>query len=232
MATPFRDLVLDDWQIVDDPELIVLRHRDTFTGSPPDTPSAVFAFRDELTAREIDASNGVYTSKDQVWFLPCSQLTTAAEFPVPGDYFTDPDPAYTGSPAAPRLVVIDVGRNPERQYWRVVARDLALHYQLSELVSHLRPANTADAAGGREALPFTTAAANVRARIQERDRRAETVHGRKAVRIGYAIWVETTLRVQAQDVIRDASGNDYTVLNAIDPDRIDALQEIQCERIV
>lgn len=231
----FRDLIKNDYTIVDDPEVLVYSSVNSTVGFPVPTDVVIQkAYRDELSGAEANPSAGVYTRHDQVWFLPVAVCETANLRPKIGDYFPDPDPTYGPTPPgpAPRLTVLEVGRNPERQYWRLIVRDLALHYQLRDVVTHLRPANKPDGSGGRAVLPFATVTAAVAARIQERDRRPEPVHGRRVVRISYSVWVGVRLDARAQDVIRDINNLDYTVIAALDPDRIDALQEIQCERIV
>jgi len=218
-----RDMILNDYLIEDDPEIglltIVSRLGDTF---------AIIqrVGRDELTARELAPSRGAYTASDVAFFIPVALVPTIT--PKPADRLTV---------ASVERTILEVAQDPSRVYWRVITRDVKVHFDLQDTGYLLRPANKADGHAGRKP-ELAAVVSDIPCKVQERERTPETVHGRRAVRISYSAYVGYRLYPQAQDVFRTTIytdlgpiNTDFTIVGSVDPDRIDQIQELQLERI-
>ena len=85
MAADFAAAIAQDYKCIDGHETITHTNK---TASATNTDSVAYAVRYDITRREVQASEGAYTSKDAIWELPA---TLCAYEPKEGDTITGAD---------------------------------------------------------------------------------------------------------------------------------------------
>jgi hypothetical protein len=179
------------------------------------------------TYRELSASNGAYTGQDLVWLVPAALI---ALVPKPGDRVLDAS-LHTWT-------VLEVALNALQSTWRLMTRNLALAYQLYDVIDVQRPAVTYDAAGGvlrnfpDDATPGGTVPyPKVTAKVQLVTQEIALNLGIAGMKGTYAVIVAQDVSVQKFDRVKWITGGTTTYLDVLgqhDPQRIDQLPVLDC----
>lgn len=173
------------------------------------------------TTKEIIKSGGGILSNDLVWLLP-EAVRPSAAVPKPGYYLHD-----TAGVDWTVLEVMPLGRFG--QTWRLVTRNLAAHFALTQLATVSRADATADASGKRMSA-YTAVYTAVRCRLQEQIGSAELVHdGRVAVR-RFDLITTTRILLAVEDKVV-VGGLTFTVTGWTNPDKIGEPMTVQLELV-
>lgn len=211
---------LDDYRSWDNTEPVTL----TDVAAAGDTDYDLkTAKRRALSFRELAASGGAYTAKDLVWLLPAKIVEAArAPEPEPADRITD----KTGD----IWTILEGTLNTWKSYYRCVTRNLILAADLRTTLSVKRSTGTAtDDAGGR-VYSFSEVYNAIPCRFQEVGAEISDERGQRATLKRYSVWVDRRLYLTIEDQILDADGNIYELTGWHDADRIDQLQQLDCQR--
>jgi hypothetical protein len=176
------------------------------------------ALRRTLSWREAAASDGKYLAGDTVWHLPVTLLPAR---PSPGDRVIDVVGRY--------WTVLEVMQETLASRWRVIARELSIARQLSNVVE-IQKATVLKGRGGAAERTWELFRAGVRARIQPRTT-IESVHdgiesenSRFTIYLAEQIPLDSTHRIVADD------GTVYQVLGCESANRIDRLFVVNAVR--
>jgi hypothetical protein len=201
-------------QVTDQLEAVTVRPRD----SSADT-AVGHALRRGVTTGEADASDGRYTAGDVAWHLPAAELPDP---PQPGDAVIDAD--------ARRWTVLVVLASTLAGRWRCVARDLALAHGLDDYVDVEQAAYSKGDGGAEQAVwhPWRT---GLRASIQPVRAAAEDQRQRQVTRTAYTVFLDEDLTLDHRHRVKGPDGTIYRVIGLRKAERIDALTEIDVERV-
>jgi hypothetical protein len=177
------------------------------------------ALRADLTFRELAASGGVYTTQDRKWLVPQSLLTPT---PKPADLLIDGDDV--------QWTVLAVGRDNLQKVWELTCRDLVLAAALYDLVTVERVTYAQDDAGGRTYGEWTAVYTDIPARIQEGASETVDERGKRITRQSYVVYLAQRVTVTIEDRLKGPDGLIYEIRGSSNPDRIDELMQLQCER--
>lgn len=178
------------------------------------------AKRSRLGWRELAPSAGVYTGQDVSWRVPAVLIPGVT--PKVGDRIKDA--------ANVEWTALEVESLKWRTVWRLVCRSFVLAFGLGDTIALHRDTPTAGAAGGRVSS-YAAVVTGVPARIQETSADAGTRLGKRQSVKRYTVYVGQRLTVEATDRLIDQHGTVYSILSSQSPDRIDQLQELECERV-
>jgi hypothetical protein len=228
----FRSAILNDYQCWTDRETILLIVP-LNAGADSDRFTVDDCKRRAPTWKELRASNGAYAPTDLVFLVPAVKWDAAnyANYAKPHPGFkVEIQDAEDDDPRT--LNVMEVSYNTLRTWFRLVTRDLALHYDLRQSGTLYRPANTAGAAGTR--IPGRAILAdNLNCRVQELESAVETANedlGGTVTRRRFVAYLEARLDVRAGDVLT-VDAVDYEVTGSADFDQLDALGRVPCQRV-
>jgi hypothetical protein len=189
--------------------------------------------RRQVAAREAAASGGVYTTDDVRFHVPRELLLDAAGdrlAPKPGDAVLEGDDFSAGTYR--RWTVLGVEKATLDTRWGLVCRELKVAFDLRDVVEIWSPANAQDAAAGRLAEPYAARLTGLAARIQEVAADVVDERGKRGMRRRYEVYLERRVTVGNEEQLRDArTGAVYEVRGSREPDRIDRLMVIDCERV-
>jgi hypothetical protein len=204
-----------------------------------------------INFKELAASGGAYIGQDRVWLLPAALVSAAGMaselyvelVPKAGDWLKlvsrdgleKTETAETGRQGSDksrmaRWTVLEAGLNTLKSTWRLVTRNLAIVYELQDVLTVKRPTFTTDAAGGRTYTGYTTVYQYIACRFQETQADVADERGQRLTVKRYTVPVEQRLILTIEDQLFDRDGNVYEVKGWHDADRIDQLQQIECER--
>jgi hypothetical protein len=116
------------------------------------------------------------------------------------------------------------------EYYELEALNLILAYQLVQSGNLKRPTNAVDATSKLTFATYTPIAANIPCRLQPMTGDAVDIGKRRTMPQRFTAYLGIQVVPQAKDVFTVA-GQDYTVLNFRNPERIDEVQTLQCELI-
>ena len=183
------------------------------------TSSTNGALRRAVTTREAQTSQGEYTLSDVVWHLPADDIV---EPPRPADIIVDGD--------GTRWTVLDVSRTTADSRWRCVCRNLVVAHGLDQFVDIERAVYTKDIRGARQAswhLSWTGLAAKIQPVAAQ-----NTDGNQQDVTLGeYRVFLAESIELDHTHRIKGPDGRRYVVKGYNKPDRIDALLEIDAQRV-
>lgn len=177
------------------------------------------ALRRAVRTREAERSEGRYTAHDVVWHLPAAEVS---EPPRPGDVIVDAD--------AEHWTVLEVAQVTLQSRWRCVARNLAVFHGLDDHID-LERAEFAKGEGGAEEPAWHVWKAGLRARIQPAAADLRTDHDRPILAARYKVFLADEVPIDRTLRIRGPDGAIYTVTGFRKADAIDALLEIDVQRV-
>lgn len=212
----------DDWQVWDGLETVTYASTRTATGAGGNAYAIVTAaaLRADTQQSETEPSGGRYAKGRLVWDLPASYLPGIEC--KPGDTLTDArNDTWT---------VLESRWQVQGTIYRLETINLAVAYDLRELVSITRPTNTQDAAGGRVPT-FAAVYSGVQARIQETTADVTDGMGRRQARRTYQVFIGSRPTLLIEDRLVDSAGVVYEITGWHAPDRIDQLMTLDCERL-
>lgn len=171
--------------------------------------------------KELAPSGGVYTTQDLVWLIPKTLADAAGVTPKPGDVVTASGVNWT---------ILECPLNTLRSTYRCMTRDMVLAHDLRDTLNVKRPRATVttDGAGSRT-YSYDTVYTGIAARFQEVSADATDERGKRLTARRFQVWVETRLYLTVEDQITDQAGNVYELKGWRDADRIDQLQQLECE---
>ncbi len=205
----------DDWMIWDNKEPV-----DLTTTDSEEYPLSDVLFR-ALTLKEQQASGGAYTASDRKVLVPKSLLSDYDATLKPKDVITRADgSAWT---------ILEVGLNTFETWWSATVRNLAIAFDLRDLLTVKRPTNTKDNALGRVAT-FANVYANIPCKIQDDTAEDAERFGKAVTLRRYKIWVDRQLTLTAEDQLVDQGGNLYSFVDFRNTDQIGELPMITAER--
>ena len=177
------------------------------------------ALRRPVTTREAENSQGEYTLSDVVWHLPAADIT---EPPRPADIIVDADGI--------RWTILAVARTAADSRWRCVCRNLAIVHGLDQFVDIEQAVYTKDIRGARQAV-WRIWQSGLAAKIQPLAARNTDGH-QQDVTIGeYRVFLAESIELDHTHRIKGPDGRLYQINGYKKPDRIDALLEIEAQRI-
>lgn len=178
-----------------------------------------------LGTRQVSESNGVYLSGDLTATLP-NPLPGGLGRPKPRDILTWDGTAYT---------VVEVpGRSdwfPGAPFWRVVARNPVISYDLRETLTVKRPASAPGAGGLRAVGSYATAATgDGRLQITGVDAEPDTA-GKLATRTRADVFLAGAVLVSAGDVVEQANATRWEVVGEATYDSLGLLTTLRVTRL-
>ena len=207
---PSGDLV----DVVDGLQAVTIRRPGSSTSTTID-----HALLRHVRTRQGEPAGGHYTATDAVWHLPAAEIT---EPPRPGDLIVDAG----GS----RWTVLDVRQTALQGRWRCVCRDLAVAHGLDQYID-VQEATYAKSAGGADQATWQTWKTGLSAKIQPVEVRAENEHERRRTAARFRVFVDADVELDSGHRIRGSDGTIYRIISVRKPERIDALLEIDVERV-
>ncbi len=183
------------------------------------TPTLITgALRRQVTTREAEATDGVYTRSDVHWHLPTSELPTAPQL---GATITDSENTI--------WTVLAVSPTNLDANWRCQSRNLALTENLQQRIT-IQHANWTQDAAGTPIPIWTTKYVDIPVRIQPQQQQIEVTNGRRTARVTHKIYLAGQLLVDDNDrILHDNTV--YNILGYQQPDRIDQLFVIDAEQV-
>lgn len=209
-----------DFAVWDDPEFV--QYTSAATNPPGDQQLGSIGpvYRLNLNIKEMASSGGVYVSLDRKWVVP--NLLVKPRRLKPHDYLLDEDGV--------RWTVLSADLPPRDPNWNLVCRNLVLVHELNDTVTILTSRNTQDPAGTRIAN-LTPTYVNVAARIQEQHGEQTDERGQRVTGRYYTVYLDRRVVVSQEDTVADqATGTIYEIKGYANPDRIDVLMELHCEK--
>lgn len=167
-----------------------------------------------ISVQEAAASNGEYTISDVRYLLPVADLDF---IPRPGGTLTDS--------SGVTYVILSARRDVIASRWNLICRDLAITEDETTLIT-IQQASYSKDAGGAQVETWSDWQTDVRAKIQRISGSAETEHNKRDTRTTFVAYLETQHLVGRNHRVIDSDENVYRVLGYHQPDRIDALFEI------
>lgn len=183
------------------------------------TSSTSGALRRAVTTREAETSRGEYTLSDVVWHLPAGDIV---EPPRPADVIVDGD--------GTRWTVLDVSRTTADSRWRCVCRNLAVAHGLDQFVDIERAVYTKDTRGARR-TDWHLWRSGLAAKIQPVAVRNTDSHQQDVTLGEFRVFLAESVELDHTHRIKGPDGRRYVVKGYKKPDRIDALLEIDAERV-
>ncbi len=206
-----------DYLIWDNPEII------TYTserGQLDRSISIGAAMKQQLSARELAASNGGYVGTDVHWFVP-NVLFTLGITPKPADRILDRN-GTEWTVLSPALEDLD-------QVWDLVCRDPVIAYDLHDLVDIYTPINRPDDAGGRVPV-YVPSYQRLAAKLQEVTADTEDRHGGRFKRSTFQCFLSRQIDVRpGEDQLR-VKDVVYQIESYANPSRIDELMVLTVVR--
>jgi hypothetical protein len=171
-------------------------------------------------------TGGVYGAALMTWLLPAVAVTAAgaAGNDAPAQAFTITDAGGIV------WIVQDAWLNTVKSTWRCPSLNLTLAYNLRDRLMIKRPTLATDTAAGRTYGTYTTIYTSIACRFQETDSTTVDERGKRLTVKRYTVPVGTRLYLTIEDQVIDQDGNVYEVKGWKDADRIDQLQQLECER--
>lgn len=206
----------DDYLIWDNRETI------TYTAEKRSGDSAYViddCKRRALTYRELAFSGGAYTSGDRAWLIPTAVIPDGIT-PKIADRVTDDDGAV--------WTVLEAALNTYQSWWRLLTRNIVLAADLREVVTLSSPSTAQDAAGGRTPV-YSTAVADLPAKILEGEVTSEDQLGKRQAVRRFTAWVGQRVYPAADWRLTDSAGVVYQITGWRAADRHDVLQELDLE---
>lgn len=196
----------------------------------PPTPNKTFpiavAKRRNPQFKEQAPTGGVYGSALMTWWLPATLVTAAGA--VGND---TPTQAFLITDGAGVVWTIqDVRLDNLKSTWHCPSLNLTLAFNLRDTLTLQRPVLTTDAAGGRTYPTYTVIATGIACRFQETTGEPTDERGKRLTVHKYDVPVGTRLFPTIEDQVIDGNGVVYEVKGWRQPDRIDQLQVLECER--
>lgn len=183
------------------------------------TVEVVHALRLTIRTEEARRSGGHYTTSDVVWHLPAAELPQA---PRLGDVLVD----LQGQ----RWTLLQVQEAAQGHRWRCVARNLAVVHGLDQTVDLEKATYTKSLLGASKATwePWRT---GLQARIQPRTVAVGERHDRLDAVAQFTVVLAENVEVDQTHRLKGPDGARYRILAARRAERIDALMELDVERI-
>lgn len=186
----------------------------------------VQAKRRNLNAREKAASNATYVGASLNWMIPTSLVTGPIK---PGDLITDGDgQIYT---------VLETDLRAFKSFWYLTCVNLAIAYDLQDLVDVQRATIILDGAGAAvKVFPpdgGQTLYSSVAARVQPIEQEIREERGFRGPAIRYDVIVnQTATGISTEDrVLWTAIGKYLEIKRVRNPERIDELPILECELV-
>lgn len=214
---------VSDWQVWDNTEAVSLS---VARAAGPYADAVPVAKRRALTTRELAASGGVYTGQDRVWLLPVALLTPGLQL-KPADAVVDA--------SGTRWTVLEAALNKFGATWRLTCRDLVLAFDLRVIITIERAALSYDAAGAA-VKTFPPAGGLVLidqlpARVQPLREEVADQRGLRGPLLRYDVIVGRPVDgVSTEDRVKLPDGSYLDILGYRNPDRIDELPVLECQR--
>jgi len=161
--------------------------------------------------KEFMASGGAILSNDLVWLIPDAVIAAldTTDRPTPGGQIIDAaNVVWTILEIMPRGLFGNT--------WRVVTRNLAEVFGLTQLATIDRPNTVTDTSGKRNS-GYTNVYANIRCRLQETGGSAEQLHDARSVTRQFNMITTTRIMVMAEDRVT-IGGQLFTVTGYQNPD--------------
>lgn len=183
------------------------------------------SLRRNVTNKEAEASNGVYTLSD-VWFdLPAKQVLGVSGLvtPVPGDKIEVSGEALT---------ILQVIYKREIDKYSCLSRNKKVHNGLKDQV-RIEQATYSTSASGFESESWSTLLSGLNAKIQEVRGTREEQYDKDLLVQSYNIFLEDdqdtdwTLKLR---IVEEVSGDVYRILSWEEADSIEKLFTLTCER--
>ncbi len=200
-------------------------------GSQSDTIPV--AKRRALTRKELAASAGAYTGGDLVWLIPAAVLPSWLT-PKVGDVLIPAE--------GDRYTALDVALNKGRQTWRLTTRNLAVAFDLRDLIQIERPQISYDDPSGaiRKLFPSGPGPrggevlyANLLSKVHLEDQEISEERGIRGTKRVYSIIVSREVAVTDQDrVLLPWSGAYLEIRGYHQAQQIDMLPVIEAEQVV
>ncbi len=168
---------------------------------------------------EAADSDGRYLASDVVWHLPFFEFDAA---PRPGDVILDA--------REQRWTMLDVRRTTLDTRWRCVARNLAIAHGLDDVIE-IDKATYEKGQGGAATPVWRTWRSGVRARIPPVESGIERRADQAKAADRCTVFIADELMLGRDHRLRAADGTLYAVRGWRKAQRIDALIEIDAERI-
>lgn len=182
---------------------------------------------------ELAPSFGVATRSLRTWYIPKVRFTTAlaGDPPTPavGDLLVSP--VTDIDPVSATWTVTAINDAGALGAWTLETVSLQLASNLRGTITVTRPDGARDASG-RPAPSYTTLASAVPARVQPQGGTAGEVFDRVTMPKRYTCYAGAFVDVRAKDRVTDGEGVVYTVVGSRNPERLDALFEIDLERVL
>lgn len=218
----------DDGKVIDGTETVKYTSVRRATGLANMTEEINLASRQNPSWKERAASNAAYVGADLNWSIPSNRLNNlmsgSGERPKPGDYLTDSsDVVWT---------VIGADSEVLGTTWLLHTLNLAIVYDLRDIISIQRATVTYDATGGPVrtwppdggSTPYSSIAANVQKITDEmkEERGLIGFQGAYVVTVDRQVTLTRDDRIVFGSVYLDWTG---TIRN---PSRVDELPQIDC----
>ncbi len=181
--------------------------------------SVATALRAQPEERERAPSGGVYAGFDLTWYLPGPLLS--GHSPKPGDLVTD------GSSVP--YTVLKTNYDQLDKVWVLYTVDLILANDLRDTVDIYGPTDGQDA-GGARVPSFAPVYSSLAARVQEVQGEVATERGKHGTRQRFDVFLTTRVSVTIHHQVRKGA-TIYSVTGWRNPDRIDELMVLNCERV-
>lgn len=212
MTTTF-DPAADFLSVTDGLAAVLLRDRALNEYGEFDT---ITALRRAITQREADKSNGKYTTADVVFHLAISQVAVQPEL---GSWIVDDDGDWR---------VLEVAKQTLNARWRCICRNLAITAELDQRVV-IQVCTYEKGDSGALEPHWENVAENVLAKVQLIEGERETEHNAKQTKRRATVFFASQFLLTTNHRILGADGGIYRVLKWSNPDRIDALFEVETE---
>jgi len=200
-----------------------------------------YAERFPLTERDLIQGNGAYTSQDRVWYAWQSEIVNAATPPQPSTFAFKPGDVISAGDSTEWTVLQISDYEEVDGSWRLMTRDLVLHFGLRDSVTILRPVISQGPASEPvyDYYRASRLVTNCPARVQPKQGGPKTVNEFSSNVNDYTVVLGQQVSLQRDDIIQAmiATGdNAGLVINLKwkeqnNQERIDELPYLTCERV-
>ncbi len=185
----------------------------------PLTVHIAHALRLTIRTEEARHSGGHYTTSDVVWHLPAVELPHA---PHLGDVLIDPQ--------GRRWTLLQIQEAAQGRRWRCVARNLTAVHGLDQTVD-IEKATYSKSLRGASQVTWAPWRTGLQARIQPRTVAVDERHDRLDAVAQFTVVLAENVEVDQTHRLKGPDGTLYRILASRRAERIDALMELDVERI-
>lgn len=209
----------DDQSVLDNLETVTVTSVRTAGNQ---TAAGIEATFDDETAAEAQPSRGVYARRYARFTFRYADASAVAAV-KPRDTITRPD--------ATVYTVLEATLGEITQCWNIRAVRLYFPSHLVESGTLSRPSNAQDTTGRAALTSYSTVASGIECRVQPEGGAATDVLGRRTIPARYVAYLGTQVDARAKDRLT-VGGVTYTVNEVHDPERIDSMLSLICEKVL